>query len=228
MLRAGGYQVDAGGLHAGMAQDVGQLDHVLAHMIETPGEQVAQVVGEDLALLNACRLAQPLHFRPNLLSGNGFSASGEEDLAGGDFLFSGVLQQLSAQLSGQQNGADLSFQGNLRFSFLCRLHGDPLDFRHPDARGADGFQQEGKAALFLPEGSVQQAAVFLPGELFGGLPEGAPLQAQGIHPAVVPALGPEEGVQGRQLAVDCGGEKAHRKKMLLPLRYSFPRHGPAS
>ena len=49
MLGAGGDEVDAGGLDAGVAQHVSQLCHIPAHPVETPGKQVAQVVGKDLA-----------------------------------------------------------------------------------------------------------------------------------------------------------------------------------
>ena len=52
MLGAGGDEVDAGGLDAGVAQHVSQLCHIPAHPVETPGKQVAQVVGKDLGRCN--------------------------------------------------------------------------------------------------------------------------------------------------------------------------------
>ena len=38
--------------------------------------------------------ADSLHLRPDLPAGQALSVSGEKDLAGGDFLFSGVFLQL--------------------------------------------------------------------------------------------------------------------------------------
>ena len=91
MLGAGGDEVDAGGLDAGVAQHVSQLCHIPAHPVETPGKQVAQVVGKDLGRSDPGRPAHPLHLCPDLLSGQSPSTSGEEYLTRGGFLFSGVF-----------------------------------------------------------------------------------------------------------------------------------------
>ena len=114
MLGAGGDEVDAGGLDAGVAQHVSQLCHIPAHPVETPGKQVAQVVGKDLGRSDPGRPAHPLHLCPDLLPGHGPAASGEEQLAGGDFFLPGGLLQLPAQLPRQKDGADLPLQGDLR------------------------------------------------------------------------------------------------------------------
>lgn len=50
MLRAGGQQVDPGGLNGTVAQNIRQLHHVLTGPVKGPGEQVPQIVGEDLKL----------------------------------------------------------------------------------------------------------------------------------------------------------------------------------
>ena len=75
------------------------------HRVKDTREQMPQVMGEDLPGVHAGKAAQPLHRRPNLFAVHGPSASGEEELAGGDFFASGVFQQLAAQLAGQQDGA---------------------------------------------------------------------------------------------------------------------------
>ena len=114
VFRAGGDEVDAGGLDGAVAQHVRQLRHVPADLVERPGEQVAQVVGEDLGGLHPRPGAQGLHLRPDLFPGQAPSASGEKDLTGGDFLSPGVFEQLPAQLARQQDGADLALEGDLR------------------------------------------------------------------------------------------------------------------
>ena len=77
-----------------MPQDVRQTDDILAGPIERRGEEVAQVVGKDLAPRHPGVLTQGLHLRPNLAAVQGFPASGAKDLPGGDLLFPGVFLQL--------------------------------------------------------------------------------------------------------------------------------------
>ena len=103
MLRAAGNQIDPRGFQRAVAQHVGQLRHVPAHPVKCPGEQVPQIVGEDLIRRHAGSAAQPLHLRPDLPSGQAPSASGEKNLAGGVFLRFGVLFQLPAQFPRQEN-----------------------------------------------------------------------------------------------------------------------------
>lgn len=109
VFRPGGQEVDAGGLEAGMAQHIRQLHDVTAGPVKGRGEQMAKVVGKDLAGRDPRRLAQPLHLRPDLTAAEGRPVSGEKDLAGSGFLLFGVFQQLAAQLAGDEDGADLAF-----------------------------------------------------------------------------------------------------------------------
>lgn len=102
MLGAGGDEVDAGGLDAGVAQHVSQLCHIPAHPVETPGKQVAQVVGKYFLGFHVGHTAQLLHFQPDLFPGQTLAASGEKDLTGGGFIFFGKGEQLSAQPGGEQ------------------------------------------------------------------------------------------------------------------------------
>ena len=102
MLNARGDQVNARCFDAAVPQDVRQLHDVPAGAIERPRKEMAQIVWEYLRRIHASLLAERLHFRPDLLSGQALSASGEEYLAGGDFLFLRVFQQFSAQLARQQ------------------------------------------------------------------------------------------------------------------------------
>ena len=85
MLGAGGDEVDAGGLEAGMAQHIRQLHDVTAGPVKGRGEQMAKVVWKDLAGRDPRRLAQPLHLRPDLTAAEGRPVSGEKDLAGSGF-----------------------------------------------------------------------------------------------------------------------------------------------
>ena len=96
MFRSGGNEVNPGGFNAGVPQHIGQFHHIPAHLVKGPGEKMSQVMGEYFGGFYARRLAQAFHFSPNLPSGQASSASGEENLTGGDFLCPGVLFQLPA------------------------------------------------------------------------------------------------------------------------------------
>ena len=82
-----------------MAEDVGELDDVAGLVVEGLGEKVAEVVGEDFPWCDAGLFAEGFHFRPDLLSIDGFTASGEENLAGSGFLFPGVFEKLPAEFA---------------------------------------------------------------------------------------------------------------------------------
>ena len=48
VFRAGGHEIDSGGIDGGMAQNVRQLDDIPADFIEYRSEQVPEIVREDL------------------------------------------------------------------------------------------------------------------------------------------------------------------------------------
>ena len=58
MLHPRGDDINAGGVYAGMTQDVCQADDVPLHGVKQPGEQVPQVMGEDLLLRHPRRCAR--------------------------------------------------------------------------------------------------------------------------------------------------------------------------
>ena len=84
-----------------MAEDVGELDDVAGLVVEGLGEKVAEVVGEDFPWLDAGLFAECFHLGPDLFPIDGFAASGEENLAGSDFLFPGVFEELPAEFAGK-------------------------------------------------------------------------------------------------------------------------------
>ena len=74
-----------------MAEDVGEFDHVVGLVIEGLGEKVTEVMREDFPWFDAGLLTEGFHLGPDLFPIDGFAASGEENLAGSDFLFPGVF-----------------------------------------------------------------------------------------------------------------------------------------
>ena len=99
VLGAGRDQVDSGRREARVAEDVGEFDHVVGLVVEGLGEEVAEIVGEDFPRFDAGLFAEGFHFRPDLFPIDGFAASGEENLAGSDFLFPGVFEELPAKFA---------------------------------------------------------------------------------------------------------------------------------
>ena len=86
MLRTGGDDVDACGVDAAVAEDVGELGDVLFHVIEHAGKQVPQIVRKDLFGIDVCRLAQCFHFAPDVRSADRLSRAGHKDHTAFDFL----------------------------------------------------------------------------------------------------------------------------------------------
>lgn len=208
VLRAAGDQIDAGGFNRTVPQHVGQLCNILARPVKRRGKQVPQIVGEHLGWLHASRRTQPLHLRPDLAAGQPFSAFGEKDLAGSDFLFLGVFQQPAAQLVRQENGADLAFEGDLRTSGSGSFYSQIFYLADPDAGGADGLHQQRQPALALCLGSVDQPLIFRAGQFPGRVPKQPALDFQKFDAAVPPQKA-EQTVEGGQRPVD-----GHRRAAL--------------
>ena len=101
MVRTAGNQIDAGRLDRAVTKKGSQLHHITENLVKRPGKEVPKIMGKNLGGRNPRLSAQRLHFRPYLFPGQPAPASGEKDLARGNFIFTGVLPQLPAQLLGQ-------------------------------------------------------------------------------------------------------------------------------
>ena len=58
------------------------------------------------------------------------------------FCFFRVLQQFAAEFSGEQDGADLTFEGDFCLALLNSFHRDIWYFADPDTGGSNGFHQK--------------------------------------------------------------------------------------
>lgn len=198
MLRPGGHEINPSCVDRGMSQNIRQLDNIPAGSVKRGGKQVPQIVRKDLRAFHARLLAQRFHLTPNLASGNGLSASGEENFSRGGVVLSGILQQLSAELGREQDRADLPFQVNLR-SFVPRgLHGDILYLRNADPGGADGFHQQSQPVLPLFRRRSEESPVLSLRQFPGLLPESPALHPEKLDPAVLPPQKPKQGIDRRQ------------------------------
>lgn len=176
-----------------------------------------QIVGEHLGRLHPRRLAQPLELKPHLPPRNALPAACEKNLTSSDFLFSGVLHQLSAQLGREQDRADLALEGDGGPSRQCRLHGDIPQLGHADAGGAERLHDEGEAFLpALPRGG-EEAVVLLLRQLAGAVPEDLALDAQKFELDRQTGK-PAEAVDGGQHGVDRAGRVAPVAQVAFPAR----------
>ena len=142
MLRHARNKVNARRFDARMPENIRQLDDVLVRAVKCRREQVAQIVRENFPCVDARAGTQPFHFRPNLITRHGLAAFGAKNRAGGGFLLRGKLEQLAAELRGQQNHANLALECNFRLTILRGLNGDILHLADANTGGADGFHQE--------------------------------------------------------------------------------------
>lgn len=202
MFRSGGEQVDAGGIDGTVAQHIGQLYNIPGNPVEGGGKQVPQIMGEYLARFHPGPGAQRLHDPPDLKAGQRTPVFGAKNSAGDDFLLFGVFHQLAAQPAGEQNGAQLALEGDIRLSPLSGFHSYVFHLTHPDARGANGFQQQGGDVFSLCLCCSYQFLIVLPCQVPGGLPEHLPLDLQELGPAILPAQEMKQTVEGRELNID--------------------------
>ena len=98
VLCAGGDNINAGGVDAGMAKQVGQLGNILFQGVKGTGKQVAQVVGKHLFGVYPGGLAQAFHLSPNSGAADRLAGAGDKDGAGGNILLGCIAQQLFLQL----------------------------------------------------------------------------------------------------------------------------------
>ena len=87
MLHTGGDEIDACGFDAAVPEDIGQPCYIPADLVERPGEQMPEIVGKHLPGLHTRLFTDGFHLRPNLLTRQRTTASGEKQLTGGDFVF---------------------------------------------------------------------------------------------------------------------------------------------
>ena len=120
----------------------GQLGDVPAGLVEHPGEEVPEIVREDLGGLHARVPAQGLQLRPDLAPAQLPAAPGAEYRAGGGFLPCRIAQQLAAELPRQQDDTYLALERYLGPAPFRRLHGDIAHLADSDAGGADCFHDQ--------------------------------------------------------------------------------------
>ena len=200
MFRAGGHDIDSGGVDAAVAQDIRQLGDVLLNAVKSAGKQLAQIVWKYLAGFDVGGLAEGFHLRPDIASVERFPASRDEDRTGGDAAFLCIIQQQLSQLAGEQDRPRFALAAHRDFPSLHRLHCEEPQLRHPDASAADGFQNQSELGAMLCRRQQPQVLGLCQLLLFGAV--GLALVFQVLHLAVLPAQKNQQAVETGQHGVD--------------------------
>ena len=202
VLPSGFHGVDAGGVHAGVTEDVRKTQQVLFHAVKNAGEQMPQRMGKDLARVHPRPLTQGFHAPPDRAAVQRRFVFREEHAAGGDAGLFHIAQQEPSQRGGNEDHAGFPLVADGGAALPHRLGGDVPQLGDADARAADGLHDN---ADLRPARGADKAGVFLAGELPFLTPEQRPLDAQGLHPAVGAAGKGQVAVDPRQHGVDTGG-----------------------
>ena len=204
MFRAGFHDIDPRRLDAGMTKQVGQLRDIFFDVVKRPGKQVPQVVGEDLPCGYFGPLTQRLEQLPDRHAAERFAAAGQKDRAGVDAVLLAPLLQPVAEFGGQQNFPALALAADGRLAATDGLGGDELQFRHADAGGADGFEQQLGAFVAGLLGGGEQAEILSAGELAARIGKDFALSLEGLGLACRVVDGLLVVVDSSQQRVDSG------------------------
>ena len=215
MLFPAFHRIDPRRIDAAVPQDIRQLAQILLLVIVGPGEQVAQIVGEDLGARHAAALPEALHRPPDVAAVHGPSAPGDEDGAGHDAAGLHVLLQGAAQLCREDDGADPSLAGDRRRAHPDRLGGDVGKLGHADAGGGDRLHHHDHPLVALAAGPIDQALILPLFQLLLLGTEDLSSYLIELGGVIIPPLIPEEPIQRRDRAV-------HRDRGQTPLHILLP------
>lgn len=94
VFRAGGNDIDAGGVDAAVTEDVGELGDILLQAVEHAGKQMPQVMREDLAGIDVGLRAEGFHLSPDVRPADRLSCACDEDTARNYALLRAIAEQL--------------------------------------------------------------------------------------------------------------------------------------
>ena len=103
VLLAAGDDIAPGGVDAAVAQNICQPGDIPLLLVESPGKEVAQIVGIYLFGGHACRQTQGLHGAPDVAAVQHITLAGDKDRPGGDGALGGVAQQHLTQPPGNED-----------------------------------------------------------------------------------------------------------------------------
>ena len=115
---------------------------------------MAEIVGEHLAGLYVCQLAEPVQLSPDVGAVHGGAGSGDEDGTGGHLAAAAIGLQQASELGGEKDEALLSLAIYHSPAGLQRLHRDKRELRNSDAGGGQGLNQAEQALIAVGAGRL--------------------------------------------------------------------------
>ena len=122
MFGSGGHDVDARGVDAAVAEQIGKLGDVLLYLIKSPGKELPQIVRKHLVRIYVCLCAKPLHGCPDVAAVQRLAGSGSEDAPASDPGAVRVLQQELLQSLRDQNAPHFALARDRNFAAPDGLH----------------------------------------------------------------------------------------------------------
>ena len=196
------HQIDARGGDAGMAEHIYQLAQVLFQGVKPPGKEMAEVMGEDPPALDTGPPGEGFELLPDIRAVHRLSAFCAEDGPGSDAPFHGIPAQAAAELSGEQDGAELSLTADGGLPPVDGFPCDEAELRDADPGGAKHLHDEQQPEPAAVTGCGQQAEILPTGEFPARLPKESSLHLERPHPAVFSAQIVQQGVDSRHFPVD--------------------------
>ena len=143
------HHINTSSFDAGVSQKIRQLCYILFQAVKADRKQVPEVMRKNLLRLHTRRLAQPLHFAPDVCTADRLSRSRDKHRPRSNFVPFTIPLQFLPQPLRQKYLSLFSFAfHNCRSRPHC-LSSNKLQFRNTNPRVAQGFHDI-KQPLALP------------------------------------------------------------------------------
>ena len=139
VLRAGGYDINAGRIDAAVTEDVRQLGNVLFDSVKYTGKQVTKIMWKHLLRVDTRFLTQGLHLPPDICPIDGLARAGYENYSAFDSLLRCIAEQFLPQRLHKKHRPGFRLAAYHRLAAPCCLNGDKLQLTDSDAGTTDGL-----------------------------------------------------------------------------------------
>ena len=131
--------VDACGVDAAVAEDVGELGDVFFEAVKGAGEEVSEVVWGYFVRVDIGFFAKVFHFAPDVGAANGFPISCDEYLSCRDVLLCCVAEQFLFEFLYDEDGTRFALEGDDCFTAFDRFYCNEFQFTDAYAGAAYGL-----------------------------------------------------------------------------------------
>ena len=177
--------INAGGIKAGMPQQIRKTAQILFHLIVQTRKEVPQIVGEHLFLCHPGSVAKRLHPMEDVAPVQGLAAAGHEDAPGVDATVFCVVCQFPGKGFWNQHLPGFTLERYDGSPLLQRLHRNEAQLTDSYAGSAEGLHQHIEPDIVLRFGSLQKAVILCFSQLPVFPSEDLALDSQSLYHAVI-------------------------------------------